>query len=118
MKALVVQDKALRFSVCMIRLTQGLKDPYRVISKQLIRSSTSIGANLEEAMFCDSLKEFKYRLSISYRESKETMYWLKILKSLGEINQEQYDHHLILVDELAKMIYSLKRSGYPRGNLS
>ena len=81
MGQLIVQKKALQFSLNIIdvykRLSQE-KNEY-VMSKQVLRSATSIGANLEEALGCQSTKEFTHKVSIAYREARETKYWLKLL---------------------------------------
>jgi four helix bundle protein len=65
-----------------------------ILSKQLIRSSTSIGANINEAYGAFSKKEFAFKLSISYRESLETQYWLNLLKDLSLMDQKKQKYCL------------------------
>lgn len=67
-----------------------------VISKQILRSGTSIGANIEEALAGQSRKDFVHKLSISSKEAKETKYWLKLLEksSLTEIDVSTYLHEI------------------------
>lgn len=81
------------FSIKIVRLYKMLlAEKEFVISKQLLRSATSIGANIEEAMGAFSKKDFLYKMSLSYKEGKETRYWLKLLKEseLTEIDVSQY----------------------------
>jgi len=60
-----------------------------VLSKQLLRSGTSIGANIEESIGGQSQKDFLAKLSISYREVRETLYWLKLLHATHYLTDEQ-----------------------------
>ena len=71
--------KSYDLAVRIIRLYQHLTDKKRefVLSKQILRSGTSIGANIEESIGGRSDKEFLFKLEISYKEARETIYWLK-----------------------------------------
>jgi four helix bundle protein len=78
----VVKNKSYQFSLDIIALYKYLtneKNEY-VLSKQLLRSGTSIGANVEEAIASQSKKEFIAKLNISLKEAHESHYWLRLLK--------------------------------------
>ena len=83
-----------------------------VLSKQLLRAGTSIGANIEESIGGQSEKDFLSKLSISYKESRETIYWLKLLKETEYISKNEFEsmHHEAeeICKILAKIIISLK----------
>lgn len=77
----LIQTKSFDFSLMIIELYKSLVDQREfVISKQLLRSGTSIGANIEEAIAALSRKDFIHKLSISNKEARETKYWLRLLK--------------------------------------
>ncbi len=82
MKENVIQEKTYKFAIRAVKLYKYLVDEKRefVLSKQLLRSGTSIGANVEEAIGGQSKKDFIAKISIAYKEARETHYWLRILK--------------------------------------
>ncbi|WP_378213541.1 four helix bundle protein [Christiangramia antarctica] len=94
----LIAEKTFSFSLQIISLFKKLKSENEfVISNQLIRSATSIGANVEEAIAAQSRKDFIHKLSIASKEARETKYWLRLLnesqitkidvaKELEEIN--------------------------------
>lgn len=89
----IIQTKSFEFALIIIKLyTQLVKEKEYVISKQLLRSGTSIGANIEEALAGFSKKDFLYKMSISSKEARETRYWLRLLKhsELSDINLTSY----------------------------
>jgi four helix bundle protein len=75
-----------------------------ILSKQLLRSGTSIGANVEEACSGQSRKDFIAKLSIAQKESFETKYWLRLLKDSGIVEQRYVDSMLEDCEELIKII--------------
>lgn len=81
----VIVDKTFDFAVQIVKLCARLrkKNDY-VISHQLLKSATSIGANVEEAQGGISKKDFRAKISIAFKESKETMYWLRLLEATNE----------------------------------
>ncbi len=110
MKKNVIQEKSFDFSLSIIELFKKLKAENEfVISKQLLRSGTAIGANIEEATTGISRKDFIAKLSISSKEARETRYWLKLLKfsSLTEINVEK---ELYDIDEIIKKLTSIVKT--------
>ena len=79
------------------------------MSKQILRSGTSIGANVHEALYSQSKADFVSKLSISLKEASETSYWLVILKKTGYLTEELFDSLKMDVDEIIRMlIASLK----------
>ena len=84
----VLQIKSFSFAVRIINMYKYLisKKNEFVLSKQLLRSGTSIGANIEEAIGGQSDKDFLHKVSISYKEARECIYWLKLLKETDYIN--------------------------------
>lgn len=90
MKENIVQKKSFLFAERIVNLYRFLIDTQKefVLAKQILRSSTSIGANIEETL--GSGKEFLQKVSISYREARETHYWLRLLRSWGYISEEQF----------------------------
>ncbi|WP_047787995.1 four helix bundle protein [Tenacibaculum mesophilum] len=80
MKESIVQGKSFQFSLKIISLYKKLQQEKEfIISKQLLRSGTSIGANIEEALAGQSKRDFISKISISSKEARETKYWLRLL---------------------------------------
>jgi four helix bundle protein len=79
----VIQQKSFAFAIRVVNIYRFLveeKQEY-TLSKQLVRSGTSIGANVEEALGGVSDKDFLHKLSIAYKEARETIYWLRLLQA-------------------------------------
>ena len=93
MKRNVIQEKTFDFALEIIELYKQLKEEVEyVLSKQLLRSATSIGANVEEAGAAISKKDFIAKMSIASKEARETRYWLKLIdkSSINEIKTQRY----------------------------
>src|ERR1035437_3244561 len=88
-----IVDKSKVFAIRIIRLNQYLKNEKKEyeLSKQLLHSGTSIGANVKEAIRGQSTKDFRAKLNISLKEASETEYWLDLLVETDYIDQKQYD---------------------------
>ena len=83
MKENLIANKKFNFALTIISLFIQLKKENEfIISKQILKSGTSIGANVEEAIAAQSKKDFINKLSIASKESRETKYWLKLLKQI------------------------------------
>lgn len=85
----IIIDKTFKFSLDIISLYQNLQDEKEyILSKQLLRSATSIGANVEEASAAQSKRDFINKMSIASKEARETKYWLKLLdkSNLTQLN--------------------------------
>ena len=105
MKENLIRDKSFCFAVRIVNFYKYLiRKKEFVMSKQLLRSGTSIGANIEEALGGQTKKDFIYKLSISYKEARETKYWIKLLKETNFINQEEFLSIYNDCDELCKII--------------
>jgi len=103
----VVLTKSYAFAVKVVRLYQHLSNEKRefMLSKQMLRSGTSIGANVEEAMGGISKKDFKAKLGIAYKEARETKYWLRILKDTDYITENAFQSMFNDCEELLKLLY-------------
>ena len=114
MKENVIQQKSFVFAIRIINLYKYLtfKKKEFVLSKQILRSGTSIGANIEESIGGRSDKEFLFKLEISYKEARETIYWLKLLKETEYISNSEFESIHVEAEEickiLAKIIITLK----------
>ena len=104
--------KAHQFAIRMVRAHQHLtreKKEY-VLSKQLLRSGTSIGANIAEANGAISKADFSAKISIAYKEVLETKYWLSLLKDTDYIDENTFNDIYPKADELAKITYSVLKT--------
>ncbi len=89
MKENLILTKTYSFAILIVNLNKKLiAQKEFVLSKQLLRSGTSIGANAEEAVGGISKKDFRAKMSISYKEARETHYWLRLLKDTNYITYE------------------------------
>ncbi len=107
-----VYEKSLRFSVRIVRLYQFLRSEKRefVMSKQLLRSGTSVGANISEAQYAISKNDFLNKMYISLKESAETMYWLDLLYQTDYLSIKQYQSICADCKELHRLLSSITKS--------
>lgn len=112
----VVADKSKRFAVRIVRLYQYLCAEKRefVLSKQLLRSGTSIGANVREAVRGQSKADFVSKMSIALKEASETEYWLELLYETDFLDKQQFDSIHADVRELLKLLTSIVKSSNER----
>jgi four helix bundle protein len=115
MKENLIATKTFDFALTVIELfIQFKKENEFIISKQIIRSGTSIGANVEEAIAAQSKKDFINKLSIASKEARETKYWLRLLKQseLTQINVDSYlteiEHIINILTKIIKTSQELK----------
>jgi four helix bundle protein len=98
------------FSIQIIGLYKVLVEQKEyVISKQLLRSSTSIGANVEEANAAQSKKEFTQRMSIASKEARETKYWLRLLDK-SQIIKHDYSPYLTIIDHIINILTKIVKT--------
>ena len=118
MKENVIVDKTFRFSVGIVKLYQYLTETRKefVLSKQLLKCGTSIGANVEEAVGGISRKDFIAKLQIAYKESRETKYWFKLLQATGYINLSDFDALDNDLEEIIKILISILNSSKKGSN--
>ena len=104
-----LREKSFRFSVRIIRLYQYITEQKReyVLSKQLLRAGTSIGANVREADNAVSKPDFVNKLGISQKEADETMYWLELMKETDYLTPAQLDSIHQDAEELLKIIRTI-----------
>lgn len=107
-KGNVAYDKAFDLAKDMVGLYKHLVEIRKeyVLSKQLLRSGTSIGANLSEAIGSFSKADFSYKISLSYKECLETKYWLSLLNETGYLTKDQYENFYSKADEIGKILYA------------
>ena len=99
-----IQERTLSFSIRIVKLCKFLREKDGIgyeLSKQLIRSGTSIGANVEEAQNAESKPDFIHKMSISLKEARETNYWLKILIATEKTLEQRL---LLLLNESNELI--------------
>jgi four helix bundle protein len=102
----IIQEKSFAFAVRIVNLYKYLCEEKKefALSKQVLRSGTSIGANIEESIGGQSDKDFFTKITIAYKEARETVYWLKLLLATDYLNQEQADSLLKDAEEICKII--------------
>ena len=108
----IIQDKSFAFAVRIVKLYKYLAEEKNefVLSKQLLRCGTSIGANVEEAIGGQSDKDFYAKLTIAYKEARETKYWIRLLKETDYLNIVEAESLLLGIEELLKIIGSIQKT--------
>lgn len=115
MEESVIGNKSFAFAVRIVRLYQFLADKHEfVLSKQILRSGTSIGANVSEALEAQSKRDFISKMSIALKETSETIYWLKLLKETDYLTEQQF--HSIHGDaiEIKKILTAIIKTAKQR----
>ena len=108
----IVEQKSFSFAVRVVRLYKHLcasKKEY-TLSKQLLRSGTSIGANIAEAQQAQSRADFIAKLSIALKETTETKYWLRLLCATDYLTETEVDSILHDCIELEKLLVSILKT--------
>ncbi len=105
-------EKSRKFAIRVYRLYKYLCEEKRefTLAKQLLRSGTSIGANLTEAQYAISRKEFLAKATISLKECAETEYWLDLLKEITLLSQAEYDSIVKDCKELLRLLISITKT--------
>ena len=108
----IVLDKSKEFAIRIINLCKLLQCERHefIMTKQIMRSGTSIGANISEAEFAISKKDFHAKMYIALKESVETMYWLELLVRTNYITQKEYESINNDCLELKKMLLSITKT--------
>lgn len=108
MKENILEKKSYQFALKIISLYKKLiVDKEYVLSKQLLKSGTAIGANVAEANGAISTADFSAKISIAYKESLECKYWLKLLNDSDYISAEDFQNVYEQSDELSRILYSI-----------
>ncbi len=108
----VILDKTYAFSIRIIKTYKELCDEKKeyTLAKQLLRSGTSIGANMEEAQGGQSKRDFFAKISISYKEARETKYWLRLLRDTQYLDKTLADSLITDCEEILKLIGSIQKT--------
>lgn len=108
----VTYTKAYNFAIRIVKAYQYLCEEKKeyVLSKQMLRSGTSIGANIAEANGAISDADFSNKISIAYKECLETKYWLSLLKDTGYISEKSFQSMPEDADELGKILFSILKT--------
>ena len=106
MKESILREKCKVFAIRIIKLYKFLSNDQKefVISKQILRSGTSIGANFAEAIYGVSEADFLNKLSIAQKEASETIYWLELLFETDYITKKQFESLYTDADELVRLL--------------
>ncbi len=102
----IIQEKAFAFAIKIVNVYKDLNYEKRgfVMSKQLLRCGTSIGANVEEAIGGQSRADFVSKLSVAYKEARETVYWLKLMVATNYLSAEIANSLIKDADEICKIV--------------
>ena len=107
----IVFDKSKLFAIRIIRLCKLLQERKDyIISKQITRSGTSIGANISEAQFAISKKDFQAKMYIALKETHETLYWLELLFRTEYLTETEYESINNDCLELKKILSSITKT--------
>lgn len=108
-------EKSYSFAIRIVKAYQHLSKEKKefILSKQLLRSGTSIGANIEEAQGGISKADFSAKLSISYKEARETKYWIRLLRDTDYFTETSANSLLTDADELCKLLFTAIRTSRP-----
>ena len=108
----IIEDKSFDFAVRIVKLNKYLNEQKKefVLSKQLLRSGTSIGANIAEAQQAQSNADFLSKMNISLKEAAETKYWIRLLKATDYLTESETQSILSECIEIEKLLYSIVRT--------
>jgi four helix bundle protein len=111
MKENIIAERTYKFAIEIVQLTKKLvSEKEYVLSKQILKCGTSIGANVEEAIGGISKRDFRAKMSISYKEARETHYWLKLLRDTGYISTEKFEALNTELTSILKILYKIIES--------
>jgi four helix bundle protein len=112
MREIIIKTKSYAFAVRIVKLYQYLYRERKefVISKQLLRCGTSVGALVREAEYAESKSDFKHKFSIAQKEINETIYWIELLKDTNYLVSDQYESIQKDAVEIIKIITSILRT--------
>ena len=106
------RHKSKKFAIRIINLSEHLKETQRefVLSQQILRSGTSIGANLAESETAISERDFMSKVYIDLKECGETLYWLELLHETGKITPKEFESLYADCEELKRMLQATTRT--------
>ena len=108
MKESVLKEKSFKFAIRIVNLYKHLCESKKefVLSKQILRSGTSVGANIREAEHSESKADFVHKMAVAQKEINETIYWLELMKETEYISKQEFESINIDAVEIIKMITS------------
>ena len=108
----IIYDKSYSFALRIVKLSNYLKNEHKefVLSRQVLRSGTAIGALIKEAQFAQSKADFIHKLSIALKEANETDYWINILYDSNYLNKKMYDSLTVDIKEIISLLVSIVKS--------
>jgi len=107
MKENVLKNKSFRFAIRIVNLNKYLQDKKEfILSKQLLRSGTSVGAMVYETEFAESSNDFVHKMAIAQKEINETIYWLELLKETEYVSDKEFESINADAVEIIKLITS------------
>ena len=108
----IIDEKSFNFAVRIVNLYKYLTREHKefVLSKQLLRSGTSIGANVSEAQRGQSKADFAAKMNISLKEARESAYWIKLPYHTDYISKEQYESLQTDIQELISLLTAICRT--------
>ncbi len=114
-----IRDKSYAFALEVVKLSKVLQDESKefVLSKQILRSGTSIGAQIREAEHAQSRADFIHKMSIALKEANETEYWVDILHDSGFMDESMYKIYHDQISEILRMLISIVKSA-KRSNIN
>lgn len=111
MKNNIIKEKSFQFAIRIVKLCNYLKTNNEfILSKQILKSWTSIGANIEEALWWQSKKDFYAKISIAYKEARETKYWILLLFESWHITSVLQKSFLRDIEEILRIITCIQLS--------
>ncbi len=112
----VIVDKSFKFAVRIVRLYQHLHIGKKefVLSKQVLRCGTSIGANVNEAQNGQSKADFGAKMNIALKEANETLYWLNLLHETEYLNDTEYESIYKEAEELKRLLVSICKTTFSK----
>ena len=115
----VLREKSYSFALRIVRTSRYLSEEKHeyTLSKQLLRSGTSIGANVEEAIGGQSDKDFAFKLAIAYKEARESHYWIRLLRDSNYLTPKQSESLLTDIDELLRILGSILKTLKSKGDM-
>ena len=107
-----IQEKSFRFAVRIVNLCRYLRDGQKeyILSKQLMRSGTSIGANVAEAQQAQSKPDFINKMNIALKEAYETNYWLRLLYATQYLSTKEYESIIADYLEVVKLLVAIVKT--------
>ncbi len=111
-----IGERSFDFSLRVLRFVESLTNnkTNTILSSQLIRSATSIGANIEEARGGHTKNDFSHSMNVSKKEARETLYWLRLLCQYNNFPERRTKHILQEAEEIVKILTTIVKSAKPR----